>query len=114
MPKIKKDDEGGREESSRYESNLLASFDHELDEIDTIESLALERTPWHMHRITGKKNQITDGVSEAGSMAKSVTLVINNAKPELSYTTNSKRYKIGKQGFTIDTTSKEVILLRAD
>lgn len=86
-----------KKENEQYESSPIASFDHGLDKINTIESFELERTPWQMYRIAGEKNQESDGTTEENSVAKSVTIVVNQEKPELSYITGSKRYKIGKQ-----------------
>lgn len=103
-----------QKKDAKYESSLLTSFDHDLDKIDNIESFGLERTPWQMYRITGKKHQTGDGTSEEGSIVKSVTIAINQEKPDLSYITSSKRYKIGKQWFTIDRDSEKIIFLNAD
>lgn len=80
------------------------AFLTEMSEIKQIEALSPERTPWTMYRIKWvQQTEAQDGVSESRSIELGKTLCVNSQNPELSFITPSKRYKIDKTGFVIDT-----------
>lgn len=63
-----------------------------------------------MHRITGTKN-IQEKDEETKSITQSITLCMNDDRPELSFTTQSKRFLINGNAFTLDTTNGAIVVL---
>lgn len=83
-----------------------------IDEVSQIESEAVKYTAWHMHRVTGKvkKDDEFDADEEVATDIK-FTICVNGEKPDLSFITRSKRYKMGQDSFVIDTAEQKVNLL---
>lgn len=88
---------------------LLSEFPCDFESIENIEYLKT-KSEWHMYRITGTKN-IEEVNEESTSITSSITLCVNEDSPELSYSTTSKRFLMGGNGFTVDTTNGVIIAL---
>ena len=57
-----------------------------------------------MHRVSGNiQKQDELGADEDITTATKLTLCVHSDEPELSFTTTSKRYRIEKIGFVVDT-----------
>jgi hypothetical protein len=52
--------------------------------------------------------------AEPQTIKLSQTLCINTKKTSLSFATTSKRYKIDKKGFVVDTEKKSLLILTED
>lgn len=80
--------------------------------VDAVESLSVDRTDWTMYRLEAVKNQNEgDGSSHSGKKREKITLCVNSAQPQLTFVTKSKRYKLDRQCFTIDSEHKTIQLL---
>gem|GEM_PF-3581969 len=84
----------------------------ETDRITSVENLRIERTDWLMYRVNSEKtNEQNNGTEETQTVKLSQTICVNTKNPQLSFVTNSKRYKINLKGFVINSQKKALILL---
>ena len=93
-----------KKDGDTYKTLQKGDFATDMSEVKQVETSSPERTPWTMYRIKWvQQTEAQDGVSESQSIELGKTLCVNSKKPELSFITPSKRYKVDKTGFVIDT-----------